>query len=179
MAIDVPHVAAAPTRRDRTPQEESARRTAFPAWPFVALGVPVVLRAAIFAGALVTQPWTAEPNRIIPAWAQLLQVSLFAAIAIVLLNYGRADRRAWSLGLFILDSAATLSQPFVEAVQNAPVLVTLALNTRTDAFQAALLWFFASEFPRAARARWLASSLGPGGTGTRPAGGVRCLRSRP
>lgn len=134
----------------------------FPSWPFVVLAAPIVLRAGLIIVALVTQPWTPDPNRIIPAWAQLLQAAFFAAIAAVLLHYGRADRRAWSLGLFVLDAASTLSEPFVKDIVQPTAVVRLALNLRTDAFQAALLWFFASEFPRPARARWLGRAFAIG-----------------
>lgn len=135
------------------------RPRAFPAWPFQVLAVPIVLRAGLFAVALVTLPWEASPNRIIPAGVQLSQAAFFAAIAGVLLFSGRGDRRAWSLGLFILDAATTLSEPFVQSVASPPAFVAFARNLRTDAFQAALLWFFAGEFPKPARVRWLAMAF--------------------
>ena len=138
-----------------TPEPEDAERALvagrFPAWPFVALSVPIVLRAAMFAIALMTQSWVADANRIIPAWAQISQSLLFASLAFVLLRYGWQDRRAWSLGLFILDAAATLVAPFARTVEPSPAWLTLALHTPTDAFQAAMLWFFADAFPAAAR----------------------------
>ena len=119
----------------------------FPSWPFLLLAVPIVVRASIFLIALLAEPWTSDPNRIIPAWAQILQASVFASFSIMLLHYGKGDRRAWSLGLFILDSAGTLVEPFVRGVTNPSALIQLGLHLRTDAFQAALLWFFSSEFP--------------------------------
>jgi len=120
----------------------------FPSWPLSLLAVPILVRFAIFVVALVTEPWVANPNRIIPVWAQLLQASAFAGLALLLLRFGRHDRRAWALGLFILDSGTTLLTPFVRA-STAPTVVTwLGLHLRTDAFQAAMAWFFASLFPR-------------------------------
>lgn len=129
---------------------------AFPSWPFLVLAAPIVLRAAIFAVALIAEPWTSGAGRIIPAWSQILQASFFASLAIVLLFYGRSDRRAWSLGLFILDSAGTLVEPFVRTAADPSALTALGLHLRTDAFQAALVWFFASEFPKPSRNRRLA-----------------------
>ena len=132
---------------------------AFPSWPFLVLAAPILLRAAIFATALITEAWTSDADRIIPAWAQILQASFFALLAFVLLFYGRGDRRAWSLGLFILDSASTLVEPFVRVVADPSALTTLGLRIRTDAFQAALVWFFASEFPKRSRNRRLARAF--------------------
>lgn len=120
----------------------------FPSWPVRALTVPIVARAASFAVLLAVESWTASPTRIIPAWAQIVQAACFAALALLLLRYGRGDRRAWSLGLFVLDAAATLLTPFVRAIEGPSLLAGAALHLRTDAFQAALLWFFASLFPR-------------------------------
>ena len=129
---------------------------AFPSWPFLLLAAPILLRAAIFATALVTESGISGADRIIPAWAQILQASFFATLAFVLLYYGRGDRRAWSLGLFILDSASTLVEPFVRGVADPSALTALGLHLRTDAFQAALVWFFAGEFPKRSRNRRLA-----------------------
>ena len=120
----------------------------FPSWPVTALAVPIVVRAAIFAVVLTVEPWSASPTRVIPAWAQILQATCFAALAFMLLRYGRSDRRAWSLGLFVMDAAATLLTPFVRAIDVPSAAVWAGLHMRTDAFQAALVWFFASLFPR-------------------------------
>src|SRR5579864_6469477 len=116
-------------------------------WPLTALAVPILARAVIFGLALLIEPWAASPVRLIPAWAQNLQALCFASVAFVLLYYGRSDWRAWALGLFIMDAAATLMSPFVRAIQPRPALVWLGTHLHTDAFQAALVWFFASVFP--------------------------------
>jgi GAF domain-containing protein len=139
---------------------EAVRRVrSFPSWPAAVLAAPILVRAAIFAVALVAQPWASDPNRIIPAWAQILQAALFAALAFVLVFYGRGDRRAWALGLFVLDAAATLLMPFVRAIDDPTPIVWLGLHLRTDAFQAALVWFFASVFPRASERPALARTF--------------------
>jgi len=156
MALQVPLADAHIEQLVLPDRERPASRPAFPSWPFLVLAVPIVSRAAILATALIAEPWTSDPNRIIPAWSQILQASFFASLAFVLLFYGRADRRAWSLGLFILDSAGTLVEPFVRGVADPSALTWLGLHLRTDAFQAALVWFFASEFPRPSRNRRLA-----------------------
>jgi Protein kinase domain len=129
----------------------------FPSWPLLVLAVPIVGRSLLFIAALVVEPWTPDPNYFIPAWAQILQSCAFTALACVLLIYGRGDRRAWSLGLFVLDAAATLLTPFVRAIPAPSLLTWAALYTRTDAFQAAMIWFFASLFPRSAQRRSLAA----------------------
>jgi GAF domain-containing protein len=153
MALTTAPVDAPPQNLPPRPSDISSPPR-FPSWPVAVLAVPIVLRAAIFAIALVVEPWTSNPNRIIPAWAQIVQATFFASLACVLLGYGRADPRAWSLGLFILDAGATLLTPFVRGITDAPAVVRLGLDLRTDAFQAALVWFFASVFPKPAeRAR--------------------------
>ncbi len=136
-----------------TPAPPAAVTTAaapreFPSWPLSLLAVPILARAVIFVVALVTEPWSTNPNRLIPAWAQILQASTFAVLAFMLLRFGRHDRRAWSIGLFILDAASTLLTPFVRASTAPTALTWLGLHLRTDAFQAAMVWFFASLFPR-------------------------------
>jgi serine/threonine-protein kinase len=125
----------------------------------MALAVPVVLRAAVFAVALLVEPWSADPNRIIPAWAQVMQAAFFVSLSTVLLFFGRRDQRAWSLGVFILDAGATLLAPFVRGIPAAPAWVSAALFLRTEAFQAALVWYFASVFPRRAQEQRLAASF--------------------
>jgi hypothetical protein len=122
----------------------------FPSWPIALLAALVIARAVIYASAIVFESWPAVPDRVIPAWAQILQAGFFASQAVILLYFGRADRRAWSLGVFILDVACTLVEPFVRTVAPPSPLLAFALQIRTDAFQAAMLWFFASEFPRVA-----------------------------
>ncbi len=120
----------------------------FPSWPLSVLAVPIVARTAIFVVSILTEPWSISPNRFIPPWAQLLQAATFGGLALLLLRFGRHDRRAWALGLLILDSGTTLLTPFVRA-SSAPTAITwLGLHLRTDAFQAAMAWFFASLFPR-------------------------------
>ena len=131
----------------------------FPAAAVVVLAAVVGLRVAIFAVALLIEPWSADPTRFIPAWSQILQASVFAAFAGVLLYGGRRDRRAWALGVFILDVAGTLLQPFVADVPNPSRLTRLGLLLRTDAFQAAFVWFFASAFPARAARPWLAQAF--------------------
>jgi protein kinase-like protein/GAF domain-containing protein len=128
----------------------------FPAWPFVLIAVPIVLRAVIFAVGLLTEPWVVRAGRFIPAWIQILQAAVFASLAFLLLRYGRGDRRAWSLGLFVLDAGTTLLGPFVRSITAPSKLTTLAIGLPTDAFQAALLWFFADGFPRPSRQTTLA-----------------------
>lgn len=120
----------------------------FPSWPLTLLSVPILVRAALFAVVLVVEPWSASPTRIIPAWAQVLQACCFASLAFILLRYGRSDRRAWSLGLFVLDVASTLLSPFARDIAAPSAVTVFALSLRTDAFQAALVWFFAGLFPR-------------------------------
>ncbi|MGD9903046.1 MAG: protein kinase [Vicinamibacterales bacterium] len=120
----------------------------FPSWPLAVLAVPILARAAIFVVATLTEPWSVNPNRIIPAWAQLLQAAAFAGLALLLLRFGRHDRRAWALGLLILDSGTTLLTPFVRASTDPTPVTWLGLHLRTDAFQAAMAWFFAGLFPR-------------------------------
>ena len=131
-------------------RDERTSGPIFPAWPIVMLGVPIVLRAAIYASALTIEPWTSNPSRIVPAWAQIGQASLYFLIASLLIASGRRDRRAWSLGLFILDAGSTLLEPFVRGIHAPPDVIAVGLNLRTDAFQAALLWFFAGVFPKRA-----------------------------
>ena len=156
-----------PVRPLATPPQEAAVETApleFPSWPLSLLAVPILVRFAIFVVALVTEPWAANPNHIIPVWAQLLQASAFAGLALMLLRFGRHDRRAWALGLFILDAGTTLLTPFVRA-STAPTVVTwLGLHLRTDAFQAAMAWFFASLFPRSSTRPRLAATFFVGTT---------------
>ncbi|MEW6321726.1 MAG: protein kinase [Acidobacteriota bacterium] len=120
----------------------------FPVWPAALLAVPIVARVPVFVAALLFESWSPNPNHIIPPWAQLLQAACFMALAFVLLRYGRADRRAWALGLFVLDAGATLLTPFVRAIENPSFITALTVHLRTDAFQAALLWYFAALFPR-------------------------------
>ena len=145
----------------------SARaRHEFPAAVVLVLAAFVALRVAIFAVALIVEPWSAEANRFIPAWSQILQAGVFAAFAGVMLYGGRGDRRAWALGIFILDVAGTLLQPFVTSVPNPLPLTRLGLLLRTDAFQAAFVWFFASAFPTRAVRPWLARAFFAGTAAT-------------
>jgi hypothetical protein len=130
----------------------------FPSWPVYVLGVPIILRYVTFALALLVGSWSANPLRIIPAWAQILQSTCFASVAFVLLYYGWRDRRAWVLGLFILDTAAALL-PFVRSIHPPGAMLQAALSTRTDAFQAALIWFFGTVFPKPAVGSRLASAF--------------------
>jgi len=135
----------------------TAARREFPAWPIAALAVPIIARFLVLAIALLVGDWTANPNRIIPAWAQILQSACFASVASVLLTYGRRDRRAWALGLFILDAAGTLLLPFAKQMASQHPLIEIALKTPSDAFQAALIWFFATAFPHPAKRPALAT----------------------
>src|SRR5437870_117030 len=128
MAMSVLAVDALPQRAQSRRFDSTSPAWEFPGWPVAILAVPILLRAAVFALALLTQSWTANPNRIIPAWAQILEASLMASLAIVLLYYGRADRRAWSLGLFVMDVGATLLEPFVRAIHQPAAIVWLALH---------------------------------------------------
>jgi hypothetical protein len=116
----------------------------------------------VFALTLLTLSWEPRSNNVIPAWLQLLQSAFFAGIAAILLLYGRNDRRAWALGLFILDAASTLVEPFVQLVPDPPAFVGVAGYLRTDAFQAAMLWFFAAEFPKPASDMWLRRAFAAG-----------------
>jgi hypothetical protein len=143
-----------------------------PSWPFALLVVPVAVRALLFIVALMTEAWTADPARITPAWAQVLVAMLFCALAALLLIAGRGDRRAWALGLFVLDSGATLLEPFVHAIAQPPAPVWFAEQLRTDAFQAAFIWFFASAFPQMARQRWLALAFAAGTSAALLLGGL-------
>lgn len=142
----------APVRPAATPRRPASVAAPlpleFPSWPLSVLAVPILVRAGIFVVAILTEPWSVGPNRVIPVWAQLLQAAAFGGLALVLLRFGRHDRRAWALGLFILDAGTTLLTPFVRASTAPTVLTWLGLHLRTDAFQAAMAWFFAGLFPR-------------------------------
>jgi len=139
--------------------ERSTAPLQVPSWPFVLLAIPVVVRALIYSVALMTEPWIVNPARFTPAWAQVMVATLFCALAALLLLSGRADLRAWALGLFIFDAGATLLEPFVRGIAQPPVPVWFAEQLRTDAFQAAFIWFFASAFPQVAQKRWLARAF--------------------
>ena len=118
-----------------------------PTWPLRALAGVVVFRASVFAAAIAAGEWQARPN--FPAWITLLQLGVFVAPALLLLVAGRADHRAWSLGVYFLDVACTLAEPLVwSRVRVTPPLVVAATALRADAFQGMTLWFFATEFPR-------------------------------
>src|SRR5688572_29437041 len=106
---------------------DERRFSDFPTWPFAVLAVPIIARFIVLAAAIVFADWTANPSRIVPAWDQILQSGCCASAAIVLLTYGRRDRRAWVLGLFILDAAGTLLTPFLRSVVSPHVLLTVAL----------------------------------------------------
>jgi hypothetical protein len=134
-------------RRGSQPAKAIESRV-FPSWPVAVLAIPIIVRALLFGIALLIEDWSVPANRIIPPPAQIGQATLFGCLATLLLYSGRADRRAWSLGLFVLDAAATLLTPFVASSRNASAATQFALHLRTDAFQAAMLWFFASVFPR-------------------------------
>jgi hypothetical protein len=101
----------------------------------------------VYAAALLSGDFPAAADRAIPPWAQLLQATVFAAIGGVLLALGRRDPRAWSLGLFIVDSGSTLAEPLLRRIADPGNILSFALHLRTDAFQAAMIWFFASWFP--------------------------------
>lgn len=150
--------------RDVGASEHASQPAQFPSWPVNLLAIPIILRFLIFALALLIGSWTSNPARIIPAWAQILQSSCFASVAFVLLYYGWRDRRAWVLGLLILDSAATLMRPFARSIPAPPGLLQTALLAQTDAFQAALIWFFAGVFPKPAVGHRLASAFFWGAT---------------
>ncbi|MEZ5293282.1 MAG: serine/threonine-protein kinase [Vicinamibacterales bacterium] len=142
-------------RPQSPPAPAASRRTAawsapaeFPSWPLLALAAPIGLRAALFVVALMVEPWTGSASRAVPAWAQLLQSACFGMLAFVLLRYGRHDRRAWSLGLFVLDAASTLVTQVLRSIPSPALLTIIGLHIRTDAFQAAMIWYFASLFPR-------------------------------
>ena len=70
------------------------------------------------------------------------QAGCFASLAFVLLYFGRRDRRARSLGLFVLDAASNFTTPALQTIAQPSILTSAALSLRTDAFQAALLWYF-------------------------------------
>ncbi len=142
-----------------------ARRIEFPAWPMIVLAVLVVARAAIFVLAVLFEPWAVAPGRMVPPWAAISQATFFIALAFVLLWYGRSDRRAWVLGVFILDAAATLLEAFVREIPSPSGITWFAMRLRTDAFQAAFLWFFASAFPKPAINRTLAATMAIGTAG--------------
>jgi hypothetical protein len=131
----------------------------------VVLAALVVARASIFVLALFAEPWTAAPGRMVPPWAAISQAALFIVLAFILLRYGRSDRRAWVLGVFILDAAATLLEAFAREIASPSTLTWVALRLRTDAFQAAMLWFFASAFPKPAVNRALAATMAVGTAG--------------
>jgi GAF domain-containing protein len=137
---------ARPSFRSRW--RSNSKAACLPSWPFATIGAVIVARATVFAIAFVTGQWATNPAVIIPPWAQLTEPLLFALVAGVLLYYGGSDRRAWSLGLFILDSACTLAESQILRSDALWPLVRASVYLRTDAFQAALLWFFASEFPK-------------------------------
>jgi hypothetical protein len=145
--------------------ESASRPIEIPSWPFIVLGVLVVARAAIFVLALLVEPWAVAPGRMVPPWAAISQATFFIALAFVLLWYGRSDRRAWVLGVFILDAAATLLEAFIREIPSPSVITWSALRLRTDAFQAALMWFFASAFPKPAMNRVLAAAMAIGTAG--------------
>jgi hypothetical protein len=147
-------------------QWSANKRLEFPAAVILILAALVALRVAIFAAALIIEPWSVKPDRFIPAWSQILQAGVYAAFAGVMLYGGRGDRRAWALGVFILDVAGTLLQPFVTSVANPSLLTRLGLLLRTDAFQATFVWFFASAFPTRAVRPWLARAFFAGTAAT-------------
>src|SRR3989442_15364066 len=68
MVSSEPLVEAPPQLPYLQPPDTSSRVRHFPVWPFAILAVPILLRAAIFAIALLTESWSANPKRIIPAW---------------------------------------------------------------------------------------------------------------
>jgi Protein kinase domain len=145
--------------------QSASRPIEIPSWPFIVLGVLVVARATIFVLALFVEPWAAAPGRMVPPWAAISQATLFIALAFVLLRYGRSDRRAWVLGVFILDAAATLLEAFVREIASPSAITWLAMRLRTDAFQAAFMWFFASAFPKPTMNRALAATMAIGTAG--------------
>ena len=136
--------------------------TAFPAWPFVLIGILVVSRAVAYWVALAAGYWTAPPGRFVPYWVPFGQATLFVALGTLLLWSGRMDRRAWSLGVFLIDSACTLIDPYVYSFPYLTPLLALATQIRPDAFQAAMLWFFATEFPLPAVRGWLSAFITSG-----------------
>lgn len=91
----------------------------FPSWPVALLTIPIVLRAAIVFGVVVVAPGQLEQNHIVPAFIQLGVAFLFAALGGVLTHYGRSDRRAWGLGLFLVDAGSTMATPFVAPLAHA------------------------------------------------------------
>lgn len=129
--------------------------TAFPAWPFVLIGILVAARAIAYLVALISGYWTAPQVQFVPYWVSFCQAALFAGLGVLLIWSGRADRRAWSLGIFLVDSACTLMDPYVGRFSDPPAVIVFFRQVRPDAFQAAMLWFFASEFPQPARRGWL------------------------
>lgn len=134
--------------------------TALAAWPLVGLAAAVMLRAAVFAVALALGQWSTR--RLFPAWISFLQIVVFAAPAVMLLVAGRRDRRSWPLGLYLLDVACTIAEPYVRGWPDPMAMVGVAGLLRTDAFQGALLWFFAAEFPRPAESRLLGRAFQAG-----------------
>src|SRR5262245_779776 len=156
---------ACATRQLMSEGQSDSRPIEVPAWPFILLGALVVVRAAIFVLALFVEPWVAVPGRQVPPWVAISQAAFFIALAFVLLRYGRSDRRAWVLGVFILDAAATLLEAFVREIPSPSLITWIALRLRTDAFQAALMWFFASAFPKPAINPVLATTMAIGTVG--------------
>ncbi len=135
------------------------RPAAFPAWPFVLIGFLVVSRGLVYLVALVGGYWKAPEIQFVPYWISFCQAALFAGLGAFMIWSGRADRRAWSLGIFLVDSACTLMDPYVGRFTDPPASIAFFRQVRPDAFQAATLWFFASEFPLPARRGPLASVI--------------------
>jgi hypothetical protein len=120
----------------------------FPSWPVALLTLPIVARALVYYVAVIAAPWHLNPARPIPAWLQIGQALFFGILGVFLVRFGRSDRRAWALGLFVLDAGTTLLNPVVRSVPEPSWVLWLAMHLRVDAFQAAVIWFFASVFPR-------------------------------
>lgn len=144
------------TDRGSTTRAESARSsrglrlTLGRAWTFV-----VVAKATVLVAALITGQWTEPAVRVFPAWAQLLEAAVFGTGGVLLVGWGRADFRAWILGGYLLDTACSLVETLVEQHPGAGASALFAAGLRTDAFQAAALWLFASEFPNPPQQAWM------------------------
>ena len=107
----------------------------------LAFGALLAVAALHAAGSLVTIAWSWHRAIGAPfALPRMLVLVSFLVCAAVLLIGGRLDRRAQLMGAVFLVSASSFWYLFTETRWVLP-----------EAFQPALLWAFAREFPRAVR----------------------------
>ncbi len=107
----------------------------------LAFGALVAVAALHVAAALVTIAWSWDRAMGEPfAVPRVLSLVSFLVCAVVLLIGGRLDHRARLMGAVCLVGASSVCGPFPGIGWILP-----------EAFQPALMWAFAREFPRAAR----------------------------